>query len=130
MQNEKDPEPLLRVCCQALDDKKAVDVNILKMGELCSIADYFIVATGTSNPHLKALHRSLESALKEIGATVYGKERYRPSGWVVIDVIDVVIHVFSAEARKFYALESLWKDAERLDPALFLKKEESLPSNG
>ena len=100
------------------------------MSELSSIADYFIVATGKSNPHLKALHRSLELALKEIGASIYGKERYRPSGWMVIDAIDVVIHVFSSEARSFYALESLWKDAECLSPALFLKKEEGVSPIG
>jgi ribosome-associated protein len=120
MSNQEETELLLRTCCLALDDKKAEEVRILKLPENCSIADYFIIASGSSQPHLKALHRSLETALKEIGASILGKERYRPSGWMVIDVFDVVVHVFSREAREFYALEELWKDSESLDLRDFL----------
>ena len=123
-------EHLLQTCCKALDDKKAEEIRILKMGEKCSITDYFIIASGNSQPHLKALQRSLESALKEIAAPILGKERYRPSGWVVIDAIDVVVHVFSREAREFYSLESLWKDADSLDVSLFVNEEKMIPSEG
>ncbi|MFP6899578.1 MAG: ribosome silencing factor [Opitutales bacterium] len=123
MPKEEEIERLLRVCCEALDDKKADDIRILQMGEKCTIADYFIIATGRSAPHLKALHRSLETNLKDNGIQIFGKGRYRPSGWVVIDAIDVVVHVFSREAREFYALESLWKDAEILNPSLFITDE-------
>ena len=129
MTEEDQTEHLLGACCEALDDKKAEEIRILKMGDRCSIADYFIIATGTSQPHLKALNKSLEAVLKEIGAEILGKERYRPSGWAVIDAIDVVIHVFSREAREFYALESLWKDAESLDVSQFLKREETVYSD-
>ena len=119
MPNEEDVESLLKICCDALHDKKAENIRILQMGEKCSIADYFIIATGSSSPHLKALHQSLESHLKENGVEIFGKGRYRPSGWMVIDAIDVVVHVFSREARDFYALETLWKDAAILDPSQF-----------
>ena len=129
MPEEDQTEHLLGTCCEALDDRKAEEIRILKMGDKCSIADYFIIATGTSQPHLKALNKSLEAALKEIGAEIFGKERYRPSGWAVTDAIDVVIHVFSREAREFYALESLWKDAESLDVSQFLKREETVSSD-
>ena len=123
-------EHLLQTCCKALDDKKAEDIRILKMGEKCSIADYFIIASGNSQPHLKALQKSLESGLKEIAVTILGKERYRPSGWAVIDAIDVVVHVFSREAREFYSLEALWKDADSLDVSLFLGEKETVSSEG
>jgi ribosome-associated protein len=123
MQKEKETECLLRVCCQALSDKKAEEIKVLKMGELSSLADYFIIASGKSNPHLKAIHREIDSVLKEIGSSVYGKERFKPSGWIVVDVIDVVVHIFSPEARSFYALESLWKDAENLDPNQIIQTE-------
>ncbi len=129
MENEKETERLLQVCCEALDGKKAEDIRILEMGEKCSIADYFIIASGTSDPHLKALHRTLEAALKEMGVGLFSKERYRPNGWAVIDAIDVVVHVFSRDAREFYALESLWKDAESLDPSMFLEMEKPIPSD-
>ena len=122
-------EQMLRSCCEALDSKKAEDIKILKMGDRCSIADYFIIATGTSQPHLKALNRSLEVNLKEVGAEIMGKGRYRPSDWAVTDAIDVVIHVFSREAREFYALESLWKDAESLDVSQFLNQEDAVSSD-
>ncbi len=130
MISAEETERLLQVCCEALDDKKAEDIRILKMGEKCSIADYFIVATGTSDPHLKALYRTLEAALKELGVVPFGKERYRPSGWIVLDAIDVVVHVFSRETRDFYALESLWKDAETLPLSEVLKSEEAISSDG
>ena len=110
MTNEEEVEHLLKICCDALHDKKAENIRILQMGEKCSIADYFIIATGSSPPHLKALHRSLETHLKDNEVEIFGKGRYRPSGWMVIDAIDVVVHVFSREAREFYALETLWKD--------------------
>ena len=129
MENEKETERLLQVCCETLDGKKAEDIRILKMGEKCSIADYFIIASGTSDPHLKALHRTLEAALKELGVELFSKERYRPNGWVVIDAIDIVVHVFSRDAREFYALESLWKDAESLDPSIFLDMQKTMPSD-
>ena len=129
MQKEKETECLLRVCCQALSDKKAEEIKVLKMGELSSLADYFIIASGKSNPHLKAIHREIDSALKEIGSSVYGKERFKPSGWIVVDVIDVVVHIFSPEARSFYALESLWKDAENLDPYQIIQTETNVLSN-
>ena len=129
MENEKETERLLQVCCEALDGKKAEDIRILEMGEKCSIADYFIIASGTSDPHLKALHRTLEAALKELGVELFSKERYRPNGWVVIDAIDIVVHVFSRDAREFYALESLWKDAESLDPSIFLDMQKTMPSD-
>ena len=130
MPEEEETERLLRTCCIALADKKAEEIRILKMGEQCSIADYFIIASGTSPPHLKALQRSLESALKEIDAAVLGKGRYLPSGWLVTDAIDVVVHVFSREAREFYSLESLWKDADSLNPSLFVDRGKAIPSKG
>lgn len=128
MSNKEETDLLVRTCCLALDDKKAEDISILKLPGDCSIADYFIIASGSSQPHLKALHRSLETALKDVGASILGKERYRPSGWMVIDVFDVVVHVFSRESREFYALEDLWKDSESLDVKRFLPKDKVIAS--
>jgi len=65
-----------------------------------------------------------------LGVVPFGKERYRPSGWIVLDAIDVVVHVFSRETRDFYALESLWKDAETLPLSEVLKSEEAISSDG
>ena len=79
------------------------------------LTDCFIIATGTSDPHLKALRNNLET-LKENKIEILYQDRFQPSGWLVLDAIDFVVHLFSKEQRNHYALEHLWKDAEHLDP--------------
>ncbi len=106
----------LKACSEALLDKKAEDLTLLYFGETSPLTDCFVIATGTSNPHLRALRDNLEKTLKERKVELFSKERFKPSGWLVIDAIDFVIHLFSREQREHYALEDLWKDAMRIDP--------------
>ena len=104
---------LLSACCRALDDKKAVDLLVLELGEASTIADCFVIATGTSEPHLRALAGAVSSTLKEEDASVLGRETTAGSGWAVVDAYDVMVHLFTAEVRDFYNLEGLWRDARR-----------------
>ena len=104
----------LKISCDALFDKKAEDVKLLYFGEKSSLTDCFVIATGNSNPHLKALRDNVEKTLKEKGVELYSKDRFQPSGWLVIDAIDFVVHLFSEEQRDNYAIEQLWKDAEEI----------------
>tara|TARA_B110000467_G_C17972019_1_gene290654 strand:- start:157 stop:531 length:375 start_codon:yes stop_codon:yes gene_type:complete len=104
----------LKISCDALLDKKAEDVQLLYFGEKSSLTDCFVIATGNSNPHLKALRDNVEKTLKEKGIELFSKDRFQPSGWLVIDAIDFVVHLFSKEQRKNYAIEQLWKDADKL----------------
>ena len=104
----------LKISCDALFDKKAEDVKLLYFGEKSSLTDCFVIATGNSNPHLKALRDNVEKTLKEKGVELYSKDRFQPSGWLVIDAIDFVVHLFSQEQRDNYAIEQLWKDAEQV----------------
>lgn len=104
----------LKISCDALFDKKAEDVKLLYFGEKSSLTDCFVIATGNSNPHLKALRDNVEKTLKEKGIELYSKDRFQPSGWLVIDAIDFVVHLFSQEQRDNYAIEQLWKDAEEI----------------
>lgn len=106
----------LKTCCEALLDKKAEDLSLLHFGESSPLTDCFLIATGTSDPHLRALRDNVEKALKEHDVELFSKERFNPGGWLVIDAIDFVIHLFSREQREHYALEDLWKDADHLDP--------------
>ncbi len=106
---------LVRHCCQALYDKKAEAITVLDLGGKSSIADYFIIATGTSDPHLKALTGAVEMALKENRAEVLGRDRSPGSGWMVVDAYDFIVHVFTDEVRRHYNLEGLWKDAEKVE---------------
>ena len=99
--------------------KKAADIRILYLGEKSSLTDYYVIATGLSPPHLKALYQAVQETLKNSGFSVIGAEARQESGWIIIDASDCVVHLFTQEQRDYYQLEALWKDAEMLtaDPA-------------
>jgi len=105
----------LRTACDALLDKKAMDIKLLYFGDTSPLTDCFIIATGTSDPHLKALRDNLEKTLKDSKIELFSRDRFQPSGWLVLDAIDFVVHLFSKEQRENYALEDLWKDALNLE---------------
>ena len=105
---------LVKTCCRVLDEKKAGDLQVLEVGELSSITDFLILATATSDPHLRAMRVELEKTLKEAGVHVAGVETSQESGWAIIDLFDVMIHLFRADVRTRYGLENLWKDATEL----------------
>ncbi len=126
MQIEEIPEEqvnLLRAAVGALDDKKAEDLKVLYLGQKSSITDFFILATGNSDPHLRALSNALSRQLKELRVNLVGTDSEPGSGWAVLDAFDVMIHLFLPEQRKFYQLDELWKDADALDPQAFLTVE-------
>jgi ribosome-associated protein len=105
---------------RALDDKKAAEIRVLEMGQISSVADFLVIATGTSEPHLRALRIALEQALDEVGVTSRS-ESQRDSGWAVVDAFDVLFHVFREDIRKSYALEALWKDGLDIPVSAILK---------
>lgn len=96
----------------ALADKKAVDVKTYDVRGVSGLADAFVVATGTAAPHLKGIVAGVQRAMKEKGVDSYRTSGDPQSGWIVVDYVDVVLHVFSPEARAYYALEKLWADAK------------------
>ena len=98
----------------ALDDKRAKDIVVLDLIGISSSLDYFVVATGESEPQLKALEEGVRERLKDAGVMPKGVEG--PSNrWVLLDYGNVVVHIMSPEARDFYDLEGLWADAERVE---------------
>ena len=116
-------ETLLKITVRALDDRKAEDLKVLYVGELSSITDFFILATGNSEPHLKALINTVSRELKDKRIRVIGSDLGQGTGWAVIDAFDVMIHMFLPEQRDFYRLDELWKDAEEVDPRELLPVE-------
>jgi ribosome-associated protein len=102
---------LVKLCCRVLDDKKAGELVVLDVSAQSSITDYLILATATSEPHLRALRIELEKVLDAGKVAIVGTETAQDSGWTVIDVFDVMVHLFLAEARERYGLERLWRDA-------------------
>lgn len=110
----------LLAAVRALDDKKAVEIRVLEMGQISSVADFLVIATGTSEPHLRALRIALEHALDDVGITARS-ESQKDSGWTVVDAFDVLFHVFREDIRKSYALEALWKDGLDIPVSAILK---------
>ena len=100
---------------KALDEKKGIDIKLLRIDKVSSLADYFIICTGTVNTHVKTLCDYAEYVLTEMGEPMLGREGHRGNAWELLDYGSVVIHVFTDEARKFYDLERLWADAEQVD---------------
>lgn len=100
---------------KALDEKKGMDVKLLKIDRVSSLADYFLICTGTSNTHVKTLCDYAEYTLENLGETMLGREGHRGNSWELLDYGCIVVHVFTEEARKFYDLERLWADAEQID---------------
>ncbi len=98
----------------ALEDKKAEDVRAYDVRGVSGLADAFVVATGSAAPHLKALVAGAQGAMKEAGVDSYRTSGDPASGWIVVDYVDVVMHVFLPEARAYYALEKLWAGAKPL----------------
>lgn len=92
----------------SLEDAKGTDVKTYDVRGVSSLADFFVVATGAAAPHLKALIASTQAAMKDAGVKSFRTSGDPESGWIVVDYIDVVVHVFSPEARAYYALEKLW----------------------
>ena len=93
---------------KALEDRKGENVKIYDVRGKSSLADFFVVATGTAAPHLKALVAETQSVMKEAGIASDRTSGDPESGWIVVDYVDVVAHVFSPEARAYYALEKIW----------------------
>jgi ribosome-associated protein len=95
-----------------LIDKKGLDVCVLDMAEMNSFTDYLVIATGTSQRHARALAEEVEGGARRCGERPLGVEGSDPGRWILIDLDDVVVHVFQEEARRHYALERLWGEAE------------------
>lgn len=106
---------------KALDSKKGEDIQVLRTGDLTTLADYFVLCTATSSTQIKALADACEKALKEQGEPPHHIEGHRGGTWVLMDFSAVVVHIFNDEARKFYDLERLWQDAEKMDLSDVLK---------
>lgn len=109
------PRELAEEIARLLDAKKGIDIDVIKIDELTILADYFVLCTGTSNTHVKALADEVEFKLKEKGQAVpLHVEGYVTSSWILMDYGSVVVHLFTGDTRKFYSLERLWADAPEI----------------
>jgi ribosome-associated protein len=95
--------------------KKGSDVKVLDLRTLTTIADYFVICSADSDTQVKAIADEIDKKLHEEGIRLWHKEGYRSSNWILLDYVDVVVHVFKKSVREFYNLERLWGDAPLID---------------
>ena len=109
------PKEMALLLAQAMDSKKGKDIRVLETDGVTTLADYFVLCSGSSAPQLKALADAGEKAMKDHGILPHHVEGHRGGTWILQDYGHVVVHVFDNEARAFYDLDRLWADAKTVD---------------
>ena len=108
---------LAQLCRELADNKKAENIVVLDVHAVSSITDYFVIVTGTSEPHLRAImHEIVDKLRDDHGLRTSASQGGEQDSWVVLDYFDVIVHIMHAEARKQYDLEGLWGDATKVKP--------------
>jgi len=110
-----DSKKLALLCRKLADDKKAEDILVLDVRKISSVTDYFVLASGTSEPHLRAILDEISDTLREdYDISPSGKDGAINTAWVVLDYFDVMVHIMRSDVRQRYDLEGLWNDAPRV----------------
>lgn len=102
------------IAAKALDGKMGVDIRVIEITDVSTLADYFLVCTATSSTHVRTLCDAVDEALDSAGERLLNREGHRSGTWVLMDYGCVVVHVFTEETRKFYDLERLWQDGREI----------------
>lgn len=109
------PEQVRDLVRQSLDDDKGLDIVTIPLAGKSTIADYMIIATGSSNRQVAAMADHIEFKLKQAGITIIGKEGVQQADWVLLDTAEVIVHIFRPEVREFYGLERMWAQTSEHD---------------
>ncbi len=102
---------VLKIAANALNAKKAQEINAVRISDLTVLTEYFLICTATSSTHVRALADEVEEKLSEAGVAPHHIEG-KTTGWIVLDYGSVIVHVFSRDQREFYALDKMWSDGE------------------
>ena len=120
-----DSKHLALLCRTLADNKKAEDILVLDVRKISSVTDYFVIASGTTEPHLRAISDEItEGVAREADAKPRATDGSLAGGWLVMDFFDVIVHIMRADVRVRYDLESLWGDAPRVKPRARTRKAE------
>lgn len=106
---------MVKLAVTALEDKKAVDIRVLDIEKISTIADYFIIASGANRNQVQAMADQVEETLGKVGFEPKSVEGYRNANWILLDYGDVVLHIFDEENRLFYDLERIWRDGTQVE---------------
>ena len=103
---------IARMACEALEDKKALEVKIINIEKVSTLADYFIIASGSNRNQVQAMADNVEEILEKAGCECKQIEGYQNANWILMDYKDVIVHIFCREDRLFYDLERIWRDGK------------------
>ena len=120
MLNEQE---MIAITVKSLEDKKGKDLKVLRTADQTTLADYFIICSGSSNTQVRALAEAVEEAMSKAGEEPHHIEGHRGGQWTLMDYSSVVVHIFTEEGREFYGLERLWSDAQPVDISQYLAAE-------
>ena len=108
---------MARIACAALEEKKAEEIKVISIEKVSTLADYFIIASGSNRNQIQAMVDSVDEEMEKAGYIKKQVEGYQNANWILLDYGDLVIHVFDTENRLFYDLERIWRDGESVEVA-------------
>ena len=110
-----DAKKMALLACEALEDKKASDIKVIDIEQITTLADYFIIASGSNRNQVQAMADNVDEVLGKAGYQLKQTEGYSSANWILLDYGDIVIHLFDEENRLFYDLERIWRDGKVMD---------------
>ena len=106
---------MAKMAVEALEDRKGEDVHVIDISEISTLADYFIIASGTNINQVQALADNVQEVLGRAGFDTKNVEGYESGKWILLDFGDIIVHIFDSENRLFYDLERIWRDGKLID---------------
>ena len=110
-----DSKSIAQLCVKIADDRKATNISVLHVEELFVITDYFVICSGKTNRHVQSIAQAIELEVKKQNLSCHHIEGYEDGKWILMDLGDIIVHIFEEEVRNYYELEDLWADAPRLN---------------
>lgn len=111
-----EPREMADIAVKALEEKKAIDIKIIDISHISTLADYFIIASGSNRSQVQAMADAVDEALDKMGVHSRSTEGYQNANWILLDYGDIVVHLFDEENRLFYDLERIWRDGRVISP--------------
>lgn len=112
---ENNIKELVKATIKALEDKKAEDIKVIDISDISTIADYFIIASGSNRSQIQTLADNVEETLGRMGCTLKQAEGYDNANWILMDYKDIIVHIFDRDNRLFYDLERIWRDGKPME---------------
>ncbi len=111
------------IACKAIEEKKGIDLKVIEIAEISTLADYFIISSGSNENQVQAIIDSVDEQMSKAGYEPRHTEGKSPTEWMLLDYGDVVVHIFNEEGRSYYDLEHIWRDGTQIDPASLSEEE-------